>query len=334
MNIEKRKSKMTMGTKILAAQHYVPNTVVTNNQLAEVMETNDEWIVAHTGIKTRHFSMNGENTSDLATKAAQKTLAQANYAAKDVDLIIISTITPDAQTPATAAIVQAKLGATNAWAYDISTACAGFVFALSTADKFIKSGMYKSALVISAEVNTKMMDFTDRTAAVFFGDGAGAALLVADEQVNNIYAESLHTMGDGETIHSGRTYPITEIKTSNYPKTDAFFQEGRSVFEFATTTVPTHIQEFLTNAKLKAEDIDYFITHQANLRIIEKIAIELEQPMTKFCHNVEYYGNTSSAGIAMAFAELWNQNVDLKGKKLVLTGFGAGLSYGSILLEF
>lgn len=324
---------MTTGTKILAAQHYVPKTIVTNNQLASVMETNDAWIVNHTGIKTRHFSMDGENTSDLAAKAAQKVLAQVKYDAKDVDLIIISTITPDAQTPATAAIVQAKIGATNAWAYDISTACAGFVFALSTADKFIKSGMYKSALVISAEVNTKMMDFTDRTSAVFFGDGAGAALLVADDQANNIQAESLHTMGDSETIHSGRTYPITAIKASNYPKTDAFFQEGRSVFEFATTTVPKHIEAFLTTANLTVDDVDYYITHQANLRIIEKIATQLGQPIEKFWHNVEYYGNTSSAGIAMAFAELLNTGVNLTGKKIVLTGFGAGLSYGSILLE-
>lgn len=324
---------MSDGVKIIAAGHYVPASVVDNNQLATIMDTNDPWIQSHTGIKTRHFSLAGENTSDLATKAAQQALDNAKYAAEDIDLIIVSTITPDAQTPATAAIVQKKLGAVNAWGYDISTACAGFVFALSTAEKFLKSGTYKSALVISAEVNTKMMDFTDRTTAVFFGDGAGAALLVADGDNSVIRAEKLQTMGDAETIHSGRVMPITEISSNNYPETDAFFQNGRAVFEFATTRVPTQITTLLTNNGLTGDDIDFYIMHQANLRIIEAIAAKLEQPISKFCENVSYYGNTSSAGIAMAFAELMNTQ-DLTGKRLLLAGFGAGLSYGSVILEF
>lgn len=324
---------MSDGVKIIAAGHYVPASQVDNNQLAAIMDTNDAWIQSHTGIKTRHFSMNGENTSDLATKAAKQALKNANFDPLDVDLIIVSTITPDAQTPATAALVQRKLGAVNAWGYDISTACAGFVFALSTAEKFLRSGMYKSALVISAEVNTKMMDFTDRTSAVFFGDGAGAALLIADGTKSVVRSEKLQTMGDGETIHSGRVPLITELAATNYPTTDAFYQSGREVFEFATTSVPMQIKGLLTANHLTGDDIDFFIMHQANLRIIETIANKLNQPISKFRQNVSYYGNTSSAGIAMAFAELMNEQ-DLDGKRILLSGFGAGLSYGSMILEF
>lgn len=324
---------MSHGVKIIAAGHYVPNNQVDNHQLAAIMETNDAWIQSHTGIKTRHFSTNNENTSDLATKAAQQALDNAGFKASDIDLIIVSTITPDAQTPATAAIVQANLGASNAWGYDISTACAGFVFALSTAEKFLSSGRYQSALVISAEVNTKMMDFTDRTSAVFFGDGAGAALLVADGDKSVVRAEKLQTMGDAQTIHSGRVPLITEIKASNYPQTDAFYQNGRQVFEFATTVVPEQINQLLTDHNLTGAEIDFFIMHQANLRIIETIATKIGQPMAKFRENVSYYGNTSSAGIAMAFAELMNEQ-DLTGKRILLSGFGAGLSYGSMILEF
>lgn len=324
---------MSNGVKIIAAGHYVPKDVVKNDQLAEIMDTNDEWIQKHTGIKTRRFSLQGENTSDLAANAAKKALKKANFDPKDVDLIIVSTITPDSQTPATAAIVQSKIGAINAWGYDISTACSGFVFALSTAEKFLKSGVYKSALVISAEVNTKMMDFTDRTSSVFFGDGAGAALLVNEGEKSVVLAEKLQTMGDAKTIHSGRVQPINEIKATNYPKIDAFYQNGRDVFEFATNAVPRQIKNILSENSLSGNDVDYFIMHQANLRIIEKIAEKLEQPIDKFCENVTYYGNTSSAGIAMAFAELMNAN-DLTGKKVLLAGFGAGLSYGSMILQF
>lgn len=320
-----------MGTKIVGTGHYVPSDVITNDQLASIIETNDEWIVKHTGIHTRHISLKGENTSDLATQAAKIALKDAGIKPEQVDLIIVSTITPDDLTPATAAIVQKNIAAKNAWAYDISTACSGFVFAMSTADKFISSGQYKTALVISAEVNSKMMDFTDRTSTVFFGDGAGAAVLVADDD-SDFVAEKMQTNGDENTIHSGHTDPLSELSEKNYPITDAFFQDGKAVFEFATNTVPEHMQEFIKNQKLTPDDIDYFIPHQANLRIIEKLAEKLNQPIDKFVINVDEYGNTSSAGIAMAFDQL-NKSTDLKNKRVMLTGFGAGISYGSILLE-
>ena len=322
------------GSKILASAHYVPNDIVTNDDLAQIIDTNDEWIQSHTGIKTRHISLQGENTSDLATQAAKVALAQAHMKPEDIDLIIVTTFTPDGLAPSTAALVQRNLAAKNAWAYDIVTACAGFVFGLSTADKFIRSGTYKNALVIAAEVNSKMMDFSDRTSTVFFGDGAGAVVMTADEHGDGIVAgEEMHTIGNADVVHSGRIAPLTQLSPDNYPKIDAFSQIGRDVFNEVTELIPQHIYSFLENKSLKPSDVDYFIPHQANLRLIEYIANALNEPIDKFSTNIIRNGNTSSAGIAIGFDEL-RQSVNLKGKRVLLTGFGAGFTYGSILFEF
>ncbi|MGO3489703.1 MAG: beta-ketoacyl-ACP synthase III [Leuconostoc carnosum] len=320
------------GIKILSSAHYVPEDVVTNDDLAKIMDTSDAWIQAHTGIKTRHISLKGENTSDLATKAAQIALAKAQVKPEELDLIIVTTFTPDGLAPSTAALVQRNLSAKNAWAYDIMTACAGFIFGLSTADKFIRSGAYRKALVVAAEVNSKMMDFKDRTSTVFFGDGAGAVVLSADDQIDMVKGEQMCTIGNAEVVHSGRIAPLTTLSANNYPVTDAFTQIGRDVFDEVTMLIPEHIQAFLASKDLETKDIDYFIPHQANLRLIEYIATALNEPLEKFSRNVVYNGNTSSAGIAIGFDEL-NQTVDLTGKRVLLTGFGAGFTYGSILLE-
>ncbi|SCB98312.1 beta-ketoacyl-ACP synthase III [Weissella bombi] len=323
---------MAQGVKIVASSHYVPKDVVTNDDLATIMDTNDEWIQAHTGIKTRHVSLQGENTSDLATKAAQQAFEQTSLTPDDIDLIIVTTFTPDGLAPSTAALVQRNLQANNAWAYDISTACAGFVFGLSTADKFLKAGTAKHALVISAEVNSKMMDFHDRTSAVFFGDGAAAFILEASSE-NLVIAEDMHTIGNAEVVHSGLIAPLHELSENNSPQTTAFHQEGRQVFSEVERLIPKHISELLQKNGLAPDDIDYFIPHQANLRIIEMLAKRLQQPMSKFVTNVAKYGNTSSAGIAMGLDEL-RHHVSLQGKKVLLTGFGAGFTYGSILCQF
>ncbi|MCO0832049.1 ketoacyl-ACP synthase III [Fructobacillus sp. W13] len=321
-----------IGSKILSSGHYVPEDIVTNDDLAKVVDTTDEWIVSHTGIKTRRVSLKGENTSDLATKAAKIALERAGVSADEVGFIIVTTFTPDGLAPSTAALVQKNLGAGNAWGFDLSTACAGFVFGLATADKFMKSGDYKYGLVISAEVNSKMMDFTDRTSTVFFGDGAGAVLLTQSEE-GNIVGEEMHTKGDEKVVHSGRIAPLSSLSSDNYPKIDAFAQEGRQVYEEVTMNIPNHIQNFLKIQGVELDDVDYFVLHQANLRMIEKVAESLEQDMDKFVTNVEEYGNSSSAGIAMAFDQL-NSSINLTGKKVLLTGFGAGFTYGSILLSF
>lgn len=319
------------GSKIIASGHYVPEDVVTNDDLAKVIDTSDEWIVSHTGIQERHVSLQGENTSDLATKAAQQALNEAGVSAEEVDFIIVTTFTPDGLAPSTAALVQRNLGAKKAFGFDLSTACAGFVFGLTTADNFMKTGQYQYGLVIAAEVNSKMMDFRDRTSTVFFGDGAGAVLLAPSEQ-GEVLATDLHTIGDADVVHSGRIEPLTSLSADNYPKIDAFFQEGRMVYQEVTTLIPNHIQEFLAGQDLTIDDVDYVILHQANLRMIEKVAEALNQPMAKFITNVEKYGNSSSAGIAMAFDQL-RESTDLAEKKVLLTGFGAGFTYGSLLYQ-
>ncbi|AVK61877.1 ketoacyl-ACP synthase III [Lactobacillus sp. CBA3605] len=322
---------MTIYTKITAAGQYVPKRVVDNDELAQIMATNDDWIQAHTGIQTRHFAMDDENTSTLATQVAQQLLDQQHLAASAIDLIIVTTITPDALTPATACLVQANIGADHAFAFDMSAACAGFTFGVATADKFIRSGQYQNVMVISAEVNSKMMDFKDRTAAVFFGDGAGGVLLQAttDPAENSILAEKLQTQGNATVIHSGRVKPITTIAASNYPQMDAFYQAGREVFQFATTVVPQQMEALLATAHVAPTDLQYVICHQANLRIIEQIATKLALPMAQFPHNVEKFGNTSSAGVAMALADVY----DTMTGPVLLTAFGGGLAYGSILIK-
>ncbi|CAK1248040.1 beta-ketoacyl-ACP synthase III [Fructobacillus tropaeoli] len=319
------------GSKIIASGHYVPEDVVTNDDLAKVIDTSDEWIVSHTGIQERHVSLQGENTSDLATKAAQQALNEAGVSAEEVDFIIVTTFTPDGLAPSTAALVQRNLGAKKAFGFDLSTACAGFVFGLTTADNFMKTGQYRYGLVIAAELNSKMMDFRDRTSTVFFGDGAGAVLLAPSEQ-GEVLATDLHTIGDADVVHSGRIEPLTSLSADNYPKIDAFFQEGRMVYQEVTTLIPNHIQQFLAGQDLTIDDVDYVILHQANLRMIEKVAEALNQPMAKFITNVEKYGNSSSAGIAMAFDQL-RESTDLAEKKVLLTGFGAGFTYGSLLYK-
>jgi 3-oxoacyl-[acyl-carrier-protein] synthase-3 len=322
-----------MSLKILSTAHYVPERVVDNDELSEIMDTNDEWIQSHTGIQTRHYAMGEENTSSLAIEVGQKLLDKSGLTADQIDVIILSTITPDALTPATATIVQAKLGAKNAIAFDISAACAGFVFGLSTAEKFMRSGRYQNAMVISAETNSKMMDFKDRTSAVFFGDGAGGVILSADENATEDFFidEELATLAEkNEYIHSGRIPALTDVKSSNFPTIDAFFQSGRDVFSFATGVVPPQMVEILNRNDLR-ERIDYVICHQANLRIIEKISETINIPIEKFVTNVEQYGNTSSAGIPMALDQL--QTKDSKPKTVLMTGFGAGLDYGSMLIR-
>ncbi|KRM60406.1 3-oxoacyl-ACP synthase [Paucilactobacillus vaccinostercus DSM 20634] len=320
--------------KISATAGYVPQRVVTNDELAAVMPTSDDWIVSHTGIHTRHYAMDGENTSDLATAVGRQLLQQAKLEADQIDLLIVSTITPDALTPSTACIVQGKLGADNAVAFDISAACAGFVFAMSIADKMMAGGTFRHAMIISAEVNSKMMDFTDRTSAVFFGDAAGGVILTRTEKPEEEFLVTEKIQSDGRqaaTIHSGQIQPLTTIAGDNYPTTDAFYQDGRAVFEFATNTVPQQIRTMLATAQINPDQLDKVICHQANLRIIEAICQKLNLPFDRFMHTVERYGNTSSAGIPLTLARL-TPSAD-QTQLILLSGFGAGLDYGSMVIK-
>ncbi|WP_290033536.1 beta-ketoacyl-ACP synthase III [Ligilactobacillus cholophilus] len=322
---------MSEGIKLTASASYLPERVVTNDELSEIMDTTDEWIQAHTGIKTRHYAID-EDSSEMATKVALKLLKEANVDAKDIDLIILSTISPDALTPSTAALVQKNIGASNAFAYDLSAACAGFIFGYSTADKFLHSAQYNKAMVISVENNSKMMDFKDRTSAVFFGDGAAGVLLEKEPNSSDtLLAEKMCTDGDMGSVNSGRIKPLSKISSENYPQAKAFYQNGPAVFNFVTSTVIDHMKEFMKQNNVKPDDIDLVIPHQANLRLLEKISEGLNIPFEKFAVNVDYAGNTSSVGIPLALDEELKKGN--KPKKALLTGFGAGLVYGSLLLD-
>lgn len=322
---------MSVGVKLTASAGYLPERVVTNDELSKIMDTSDEWIQSHTGIKTRHYAID-EDSSEMATKVAQKLLEQSGISPEEIDLIIVSTISPDAITPSTAALVQKNIGAKNAFAYDLSAACAGFIFGYSTADKFLHSPQYNKALVISVENNSKMMDFTDRTSTVFFGDGAAGVLLEKKENANDsLLAEKMRADGNMGAVNSGRIEPISAVSADNYPKAKAFYQDGPAVFNFVTTTVIDHMKDFLNENHVNPDEIDLVIPHQANLRLLEKISEGLEIPFEKFGVNVDYAGNTSSVGIPL---ELSKQLASGKRpKKVLLTGFGAGLVYGSLLLD-
>ncbi|GBG96170.1 beta-ketoacyl-ACP synthase III [Lactococcus termiticola] len=320
--------------KIKAVAHSVPEQVVTNDDLAKIMDTSDEWIYSRTGIKRRHISID-ENTSDLAAQVGQKLLEQTGYEADTLDFIIVATITPDSTMPSTAALVQSKIGANRAFAYDLAAACSGFVFALSTAEKLIAGG-YKRGMVIGAEVFSKSIDWTDRTTAVLFGDGAGGVLLEADDSQPLVIAEKLESDGS-----RGGSLTVNQLEL-NSPFSDIIEKEktslqmdGRAIFDFAVRDVPKNIKATLELADYEVDDIDYFMLHQANSRILDKMAKKLGADREKFLQNMEEYGNTSAATIPILLSEaVESGKVRLDGsQKLVLTGFGGGLTWGSLVIH-
>jgi len=318
--------------KISQVAHYVPEQVVTNHDLAQIMDTNDEWISSRTGIRQRHISKT-ESTSDLATEVAKKLMAKAGITGEYLDFIILATITPDSMMPSTAARVQANIGANKAFAFDLTAACSGFVFALSTAEKFIRSGQYKRGLVIGSETLSKVIDWEDRTTAVLFGDGAGGVLLESSEQ-QTFLAESLYTDGSrGEVLQSsfvGLSSPYSNKEVDH----KYLSMDGRAVFDFAIRDVAKSIQSLLAAAPVAVDEIDYFFLHQANDRILDKIAKKIGVPREKLPANMMEYGNTSAASIPILLSECVDQGlIKLDGSQtILLSGFGGGLTWGSLLV--
>lgn len=320
--------------KISQAAHYVPNQVVTNEDLTKIMNTSDEWISSRSGIRERRISQT-EDTSDLATAVARRLLVQSGLEPTDLDFIIVATITPDSLMPSTAALVQGAIGATRAFAFDVTAACSGFVFALSTAEKFISSGAYQKGLVIGAEVFSKILDWNDRTTAVLFGDGAGGVLVEASEQ-EHFLAESLNTDGRGcDALTSGRSAFSSPFATSERPAAPAVVMNGRSVFEFAVRTVSRSIKALLEQEQTAPADVDFYLLHQANVRILDKMAQKIGADREKFPANMMTYGNTSAASIPILLSEcVADGRIRLDGSQTVLlSGFGGGLTWGSILLK-
>ncbi|WP_312498250.1 beta-ketoacyl-ACP synthase III [Enterococcus sp.] len=317
---------MNMFGKITATASYVPDKIVTNDDLSHLMDTSDEWIYSRTGIKERRISV-GENTSDLCGKVAVKLLDEANVNPEELDFILVATITPDFNTPAVACQVQGMIGATNAFAFDISAACAGFVYALSMAEKLIRTGS-KKGLVIGGEVLSKVLDWKDRSSAVLFGDGAAGVLIEASTK-QHIIKESLKADGTrGMSLTSGFRSNQNPFST-NAPAYHACMQMvGREIFDFATRDVVSSIAEIIEN-----EEVDYYLLHQANARILDKVARKLKQPRTQFLQNMQHYGNTSAASIPLLLdEEVKKGTLTLgSGQHVVFSGFGGGLTWGTML---
>ena len=328
---------MSQGVTIAGTGSYLPEKILTNEELSTIVDTSDEWIVSRTGIKARHVAAEGEFTSHLASKAAVKALEQAGMEASEVELIIIATITPDTLTPATACYVQQQIGATSAVAFDISAACSGFLYAMKLSKHLIESGAFANALIIGAEKLSAFVNWEDRTTCVLFGDGAGAAVLRASrEGEGRILATDIGT--DGAQTHllnipgGGSACPITISNAGDRLATLAML--GKEVFKHAVTRMKNSANTVIERAGLKAEDIALVIPHQANLRIIDAIASRLDVPNDRVFVNLHKYGNTSAAAIAIALDEANREGKIKRGDNIVMVAFGAGLTWAAAAIEW
>lgn len=319
-------------TEFVAFDSYTPDRIVSNDDLSKLVDTNDEWISSRTGIRKRHIS-EGENTSELCINTAQRLLEKSGIKSEDIDLIIVATITPDYATPNTACLVQNAIGAANAFAFDISAACSGFVFATSIADKYIKSGMCKNAIVIGAETLSKIVNWEDRSTCVLFGDGAGGAIMSRGEK-DCYLAEDMHSDGTlGLQLTGGETKVRNAFSSPTEADKHYLEMDGRTIFNFATHKVPQSVKLLLEKSGLTVDDIDWVVPHQANSRIVEVVARKLNMPMEKFYMNIADYGNTSAASIPLALAQMSREGLLKKGQKIIITGFGGGLTWGSAIVE-
>ena len=325
---------MTVYSKITGTGSYLPAKRVTNDQLAaqlaeQGIETSDEWIVTRSGISSRHYAASDENASDLAVKAARNALEAAGCLPADIDLVIVASSTPDfhGSFPSTACIVQQKLGmANNSAAFDVQAVCSGFVYAVSTADAFIRAGVYKRVLVIGAEVFSRILDFTDRTTCVLFGDGAGAVVLEASEEPG-ILATKLHADGSQSHILS---IP-GNLAGGAVAGSGFLYMDGPAVFKLAVTVLEEVAKEALEHAKMQPSDVDWLIPHQANLRIMKGTAKKLGLPMEKMVVTVDQHGNTSAASIPLALDAAVRDGRIKPGQNVLMEGVGGGFTWGAIL---
>jgi len=316
-------------TKIIATGGYLPDKVLTNDDLAKLVDTSDEWIRTRSGIRSRHIAADGEETSDLAVSAARRALDAAGLAASDIDLLVVATTTPDVIFPSTACIVQDKLGASKAAAFDIQAVCSGFVYALSVVDKMVASGQYKHALVIGAEIYSRILNWQDRTTCVLFGDGAGAVVLT-QSQTPGILATKLHADGSRRNIlnvpghvRNGVVYGDPHVH-----------MDGQAVFKMAVNVMAEVCQETLTMANLTAADIDWLVPHQANVRIIDATGKKLGVAPDKTIVTVQGQGNTSAASIPLALDTAVRDGRIKPGQLVQTVGVGGGFTWGSALIRW
>ena len=315
--------------KILGTGSYLPANRVSNEELAKFVDTSDEWIYTRTGIKNRHIAADDEKTSDLAVQAAKAALADAGVEASEIDLIIVATATPDMQFPATATMVQHKLGVGGCPAFDVQAVCAGFMYAISTANAYIKSGMSKKALVIGAEVFSRIMDWSDRTTCVLFGDGAGAVVLGASDEPGIIHSK---LQADGtylDMLKVPAQMANGEIVGSPFLKMD-----GQAVFKFAVKTLAQAAEDVLHEAGMSADEVDWLVPHQANKRIIDSTAKHLGISMDRVVLTVQDHGNTSAASIPLAMDTAIKAGKIKRGQTLMLEGIGGGFAWGAVLVKY
>jgi 3-oxoacyl-[acyl-carrier-protein] synthase-3 len=315
---------------IIGTGSYVPEKILTNADLEKMVETSDGWITDRTGIKERRVSSKEQATSDLAVEAAKRALASAKMDPKEIELIIVGTSSPDMLFPSTACIVQDKIGAINAAAFDASAACSGFNYALAAGASFIESGLYNNVMVIGADTLTKYLDWTDRNTCVLFGDGAGAVILRVSTDGSGVLAS--HLGADG----SGGKYLIMPGGGSRDPeaKKRYIWMDGKEVYKFAVKVLPKSVKAVLDRSKLNASDISLLIPHQANIRIIDFALKILGLPKEKVYVNLHRYGNTSAASIPIALDEALKEEKIKKGDIVALAGFGAGLTYGANIIKW
>ena len=327
----------TLRAKLTAVSHFLRERRVTNKDLEKIVDTSDEWIVERTGIRERRIAAKGQATSDLAAGAARGVLEKRGIDASELDLIIVATVTPDMFFPSSACLVQNKIGASRAWAFDLSGACSGFLYALATAAQFIGSGVHKKVLVIGADVMTSIIDFKDRATCVLFGDGAGAVLLEpVEEGETGIIDFILHSDGSGGQFlympgggSLNPSSPETIEKRMHY-----VHQDGRNVFKFAVRGMAEVSHEILTKHGLTAKDLKLYIPHQANLRIINAAVEKMGLSPAQVAINIDRFANTTAGTIPICLSEAVDSKSVTRGDLLLLASFGAGFTWGSLLLRW
>ena len=325
-----------MNAKITATAHNTPKKIMTNHDLEKIVDTSDEWIRSRTGIEKRHIVSEDEASSDISTRIALSLLKEKNILADEIDLIIVGTVTPDHYTPSTAALVQKNIGATNAWGFDLSAACSGFLYGLETGANFIRSGKYEKIMVIGVDTMTSILDFQDRDTCVIFGDGGGGVILEPTMKESGIIDSILHMDGSGGDYlivpGGGSRIPAT-IKSVNERK-HYIKQDGKTVYKYAVKGMADVSEKILSKNNLSGDDIALFIPHQANKRIIDAAAERCGIVEDKVLINIDKYGNTTAGTIPIALNEAVNENRINDGDLILLAAFGAGFTWGSILIRW
>ena len=327
---------MGVGIAITGCGSAAPESVLTNDHLAQMVDTSDEWISTRTGMRNRHIASPSESLSQLSAVAAKSAIAMAGISSTDIDLIILATSTPDDMF-GSACRIQGLIGATNAVAFDLTAACSGFLFAMITASQFINSGMYKNVLIIGADVLSRWVDWSDRTSCILFGDGAGAAVCQASED-NRLLSFGMYSNGaQNDSLNLNYqcdSKPLVDNITAQYGSYNPITMNGREVYRFAVARVPEAISKAMFQANLAAGDIDWLLLHQANQRIMDAVAKRLKIPPSKILSNIAEYGNTSAASIPLSLDAAVRDGRVKPGDTIAASGFGAGLTWGSAIFKW